>query len=472
MYCGDETGAFVGDCGLTSCRFGFGGEDCPKLVIPSHVKKSTSSSEAPEINQIFSYPKQSSTSTPHLPSEHDYAEQCTGLISSFSAWEATWEKAFAALHTQSDASKTPHPILAIDDSMLYNTNNFNSPLLKPDTARHQREQMMEIFFEKWDVPAAFFAPSPMVQAFSMGRQNALVVDLGGGGCRATPVIDGLICNMSQRRNGRGGEWLSEMQLEILKQITQISPIEDRNQLKYMTKLEEDMDTKEKELKFQTYNKSLFHRLSLLDLMYEMKTGDHMRVPQTLSVSWEKNDEASNHVEDLQSYPMNDSMDIGIGDEDKQKYELPDGTLIDLDSSKGGNMLCDLPELLFCTDPLHCTQLRPTPTTSPTNSIQSLIYSSISSLDVDARKELCGNILLCGSHSMFPSLDKRLSLEISELVSNNFKCRVIAPRNSMERRFASWIGGSVLTSLGSFQQLWLSKTEYEEYGATLACQRFP
>jgi len=148
--------------------------------------------------------------------------------------------------------------------------------------------------------------------------------------------------MSQRRNGRGGEWLSEMQLEILKQITQISPIEDRNQLKYMTKLEEDMDTKEKELKFQTYNKSLFHRLSLLDLMYEMKTGDHMRVPQTLSVSWEKNDEASNHVEDLQSYPMNDSMDIGIGDEDKQKYELPDGTLIDLDSSKGGNMLCDLP----------------------------------------------------------------------------------------------------------------------------------
>ena len=31
MYCGDETGAFVGDCGLTSCRFGFGGEDCPKV---------------------------------------------------------------------------------------------------------------------------------------------------------------------------------------------------------------------------------------------------------------------------------------------------------------------------------------------------------------------------------------------------------------------------------------------------------
>lgn len=31
---------------------------------------------------------------------------------------------------------------------------------------------------------------------------------------------------------------------------------------------------------------------------------------------------------------------------------------------------------------------------------------------------------------------------------------------MEWKYVSWIGVSVLTS---FQQLWLSKTEYEEYG---------
>ena len=39
MYCGDETGAFVGDCGLTSCRFGFGGEDCPKASDNKNAKK-------------------------------------------------------------------------------------------------------------------------------------------------------------------------------------------------------------------------------------------------------------------------------------------------------------------------------------------------------------------------------------------------------------------------------------------------
>jgi len=31
MYCGDETGAFVGDCGHATSRFGYGGEDTPKV---------------------------------------------------------------------------------------------------------------------------------------------------------------------------------------------------------------------------------------------------------------------------------------------------------------------------------------------------------------------------------------------------------------------------------------------------------
>lgn len=100
----------------------------------------------------------------------------TGLISSFSAWETTWEKAFSTLHIKKDASNTPHPILAIDDSMLLNSSSGNSsnnnhPLLKPGTDRHQRETMLETFFEKWDAPAVFLAPSPMLQAFSMGRQT-------------------------------------------------------------------------------------------------------------------------------------------------------------------------------------------------------------------------------------------------------------------------------------------------------------
>jgi hypothetical protein len=35
MYCGDETGSFVGEIGSGASRFGYGGDDAPKLAVPS-----------------------------------------------------------------------------------------------------------------------------------------------------------------------------------------------------------------------------------------------------------------------------------------------------------------------------------------------------------------------------------------------------------------------------------------------------
>lgn len=48
----------------------------------------------------------------------------------------------------------------------------------------------------------------------------------------------------------------------------------------------------------------------------------------------------------------------------------------------------------------------------------------------------------------------------------------SPPNAVERRQSVWIGGSVLASLGSFQQMWLSKAEYEEYGPGLIHKKAP
>lgn len=58
-----------------------------------------------------------------------------------------------------------------------------------------------------------------------------------------------------------------------------------------------------------------------------------------------------------------------------------------------------------------------------------------------------------------------------MTPSTFRVKVSSGKGE-ERSNASWIGGSILTSLGSFQQLWLSKAEYDEYGSTLAVQRFP
>lgn len=42
-------------------------------------------------------------------------------------------------------------------------------------------------------------------------------------------------------------------------------------------------------------------------------------------------------------------------------------------------------------------------------------------------------------------------------------QIIAPP---ERKYSVWIGGSILASLSTFQQMWISKPEYDEAGPSI------
>ena len=106
-------------------------------------------------------------------------------------------------------------------------------------------------------------------------------------------------------------------------------------------------------------------------------------------------------------------------------------------------------------------------------VHKLIHRSLSQiLDNELRRELASNIVLVGGASQFPTLDKRLSSELSGVLPSSLKYKVTASKNNIERRYSAFIGGSILSSLGSFQQLWLSKKEYDDVGsARLSIQRF-
>ncbi len=98
----------------------------------------------------------------------------------------------------------------------------------------------------------------------------------------------------------------------------------------------------------------------------------------------------------------------------------------------------------------------------------LVHEAMKQSDVDVRKELLGNVVLTGAGSLFRGAAERLQWELAERVPAAYKVKVIAA-SPVERRFSAWIGGSILASLGSFQQLWLSKAEFQEMGAERACQ---
>jgi len=96
-------------------------------------------------------------------------------------------------------------------------------------------------------------------------------------------------------------------------------------------------------------------------------------------------------------------------------------------------------------------------------IHETTYNSIMKCDVDIRKDLYANTVLSGGTTMFPGIADRMQKEISALAPPTMKIKIIAPP---ERKYSVWIGGSILASLSTFQQMWISKQEYDESGPSI------
>jgi len=130
---------------------------------------------------------------------------------------------------------------------------------------------------------------------------------------------------------------------------------------------------------------------------------------------------------------------------EKNYELPDGQVITV-----GNERFRCPEVLF----------KPNLIGKESDGIHKTTYDSIMKCDVDIRKDLYGNIVLSGGTTMFEGIAERMEKEIKALAPASMKIKIVAPP---ERKYSVWIGGSILASLSTFQQMWISKQEYDESG---------
>jgi actin beta/gamma 1 len=145
----------------------------------------------------------------------------------------------------------------------------------------------------------------------------------------------------------------------------------------------------------------------------------------------------------------DEMDQASASASAEKeYELPDGQVIAI-----ANERFRCPESLF----------QPAFLGLEAAGIHETTYNSIMKCDVDIRKDLYANIVLSGGTTMFPGIGDRMEKEVKNLAPPTMKIKVIAPP---ERKYSVWIGGSILASLSTFQQMWISKEEYDEAGPSI------
>lgn len=79
----------------------------------------------------------------------------------------------------------------------------------------------------------------------------------------------------------------------------------------------------------------------------------------------------------------------------------------------------------------------------------MIIDSINQCEVDIKKDLFTNIVLTGGNSLLTGFTSRLTYKLNDIAPPNSKIKMIAYPTPQERKFSSWMGGSILASLGSF-----------------------
>ncbi len=164
-----------------------------------------------------------------------------------------------------------------------------------------------------------------------------------------------------------------------------------------------------------------------------------------SVSVAIKQEAAKQIKEQLTYTWNFNKEYR-----RYSYELPGKQEINMETIRS-----QIPEELFQPN---------------TVGIAEMAHKSILKCDVDIQKDVYQNIVLAGGSTMLHEFPERINEELKRFaptpIRKNFK--IVAPN---DRIHSAWIGGSMLASLSTFQQMCITKEEYEEFGPCIVRKCF-
>lgn len=134
------------------------------------------------------------------------------------------------------------------------------------------------------------------------------------------------------------------------------------------------------------------------------------------------------------------------------YELPDGQVITIGSERFRATEC-----MFQPSLLGMSQ----------QGLHDVLFSSIMRCDKGIRKELFENVVMNGGCTLFYGFRERIENELKRLAPASTSIKVIVPE---QRLHSVWIGGSLLSTMSSFEEMWISKDEYDEFGPSIVHQK--
>jgi actin-like protein 6A len=99
----------------------------------------------------------------------------------------------------------------------------------------------------------------------------------------------------------------------------------------------------------------------------------------------------------------------------------------------------------------------------------MVRDSLNKLDTELRRDVISNLIVTGGCSIMPNFVIRLQKDIMAYAPEDVtftKLKIFGSSNKMELHMSSWLGGSILGSLSTFDQFVMNQSEFKEHGAVL------
>jgi len=367
----EDVQGIVVDLGTNMVKAGFAGDDAPRSVFPSIVGRPKHAGVMVGMDQKDAYIGDEAQSKRGVLTMKYPVED--GIITNFDDIEKILHHIF---YNELRVAPEEHSV------------HISEALLSP---KANRERLMQILFETFNVPACYFTPTHTLSLYTSGRTTGVVLSIGESCVSAVAIYEGYALPHSYKNINIGSR-------DITNYLMKIST---ERGYSFTTTAEREIvrDIKEK-------------------LCY---------VAQDFDAEMRK---------------------VAQSGEVEKSYELPDGQCVVIANER---FRCS--EILF----------QPSFIGKESCGIHDMLFQVIMSCDVDIRKDLYANIVLEGGGSLLPGLPERIEKEITAFAPSTMRIKVVAPP---ERKYSVWIGGSILASLSTFQQMWVTKEEYDESGPSI------
>lgn len=335
--------------------------------------------------------------------------------------------------------------------------------------RQNRILQTEMIFEELGVPGLYFGDSSRCSAYANGFLTGLVIDIGSATCSVAAIVDDQILGFKECNVG--GDIIDAIFLNLLLKATPDNKTYVLNHPEYNLSdfnLSEIDNKACKAIAQRIYNTGMEYSMYSLHQNLKALKESIIRVSQTPLLLQGYTE--PNYLPDGQQLEHN-AMDTRGRSRSTSVYTTPkDAAFVRYDSLTPFQLLALSAEVLF----------NPTIEYAPYGVSLGKFKGIIAHCEDVVResgiyrRDIFNQIALVGGVALSDGLQERLTHEFvraskmsQETPLSGYKFKFAAHETDEYKKHSSWIGGSILASLGSFHDCWISRAEYNEHGPNIA-----